>query len=239
MKQDFDKFCLHIKKYTPKTIPFKRLMEYLEQLQKLFDGEEIYLNKIAKGSAAPEFWVRTDNSYKIEQKIASLSEIENPTSLKLIKLLRDDDTTAYFTKNNRRIFDIKEANDNIVKYDIKDAYEICGYVIKVGGRDETIPFSIRDLYDDTIIYNCNTNKNVAKEIAKYLFETPIKVSGIANWCKIGNSNWELKHFNVKTYEVLNLDSIENDLENIFKIDEDWYKENTVEEFMHKIRGDDE
>ena len=83
-------------------------MEYLEQLQKLFDGEEIYLNKIAKGSAAPEFWVRTDNSYKIEQKIASLNEIENPTSLKLIKLLRDDNTTAYFTKNNRRIFDIKQ-----------------------------------------------------------------------------------------------------------------------------------
>ena len=93
--------------------------------------------------------------------------------------------------------------------------------------------------DDTIIYNCNTNKKIAKEIAKYLFETPIKVSGVANWSKIGNSNWELKHFNAKNFEILNLDSIENDLGNIFNVDEDWYKENTVEEFMHKIRGDDE
>ena len=181
-------------------------------MEKLFDGDDVHFTRVAKGSAAPEFIVKTDIAYKIEEKINSLNNVDNPTFSKLAKLLQEDNTSAYFTKNKKRIFEIKVANDNLQKCDIKEEYELYGYVIKVGGRDDTVPLSLRDLYDDTIIYNCNTSRNLAKDIAKYLFETPIKLSGIANWIKMGNSStWELKNFNIKNFETIELTTLENDL----------------------------
>ena len=239
MKKDFDIFSLHIKSFTPETIPFKRLLEYLAQLEKLFDGEDVHFIKVAKGSAAPEFIVKTDIAYKIEEKINSLNNTDNPMFSKFARLLQEDNTSAYFTKNKKRIFEIKVANDNLQKYDIKEEYELYGYVIKVGGRDDTVPLSLRDLYDDSIIYNCNTNRNLAKDIAKYLFETPIKLSGVANWIKIGNSSWELKSFNIKNFDTIELTTIESDLTKLFEVNKEWYEGHTVESFIEEIRGDNE
>ena len=187
MKSGFDTFRLHIEKYTPETIPFKRLMEYLFQLEKIFDSEDIRFIKVAKGSAAPEFLIRNEESYKIEAKINALMDLSNPEYCKIFKLLQEDKTDAYFTKNNKRILEIKSANDNLLKYDIKQSEEIYGYVMKVGGIDDTVALGIKDLYDETIYYNCTTTKSIAKEIAKYLFETPVKLSGVANWMKVGDS----------------------------------------------------
>jgi hypothetical protein len=240
MKKGFDTFSLHIKSFTPETIPFKRLLEYLSQLEKLFDGDDVHFTRVAKGSAAPEFIVKTDIAYKIEEKINSLNNVDNPTFSKLAKLLQEDNTSAYFTKNKKRIFEIKVANDNLQKCDIKEEYELYGYVIKVGGRDDTVPLSLRDLYDDTIIYNCNTSRNLAKDIAKYLFETPIKLSGIANWIKMGNSStWELKNFNIKNFETIELTTLENDLTKLFEVNKEWYENHTIESFIEEIRGDNE
>ena len=239
MKKDFDIFSLHIKSFTPETIPFKRLLEYLAQLEKLFDGEDVHFIKVAKGSAAPEFIVKTDIAYKIEEKINSLNNADNPMFSKFARLLQEDNTSAYFTKNKKRIFEIKVANDNLQKYDIKEEYELYGYVIKVGGRDDTVPLSLRDLYDDSIIYNCNTNRNLAKDIAKYLFETPIKLSGVANWIKIGNSSWELKSFNIKNFDTIELTTIESDLTKLFEVNKEWYENHTIESFIEEIRGDNE
>lgn len=238
MKKGFDTFSLHIKKYTPDTLPFKRLMEYLVQLQKLFEGEKVHFVRVAKGSAAPEFIIRNEDAYRIEAKINSLSDFNNQTYSKIKKLLQEDESDAYFTKNNKRIFEIKYANDNIQKYDIKQDEEILGYVIKVGGKDDTVPLCICDLYDETITYNCNTTRDLAKSIARYLFETPVKITGKANWIKIGNSNWELKSFNVKSFDVIQ-NNQQDDYHKLFEIDEEWYKNHTVEEFMKEIRGEDE
>ena len=85
MKKGFDTFSLHIKRYTPETIPFKRLMEYLSQLQKLFDGENVHFVKVATGSAAPEFIVKNEDAHKVEAKINSLKDLSNPNYFKLIK----------------------------------------------------------------------------------------------------------------------------------------------------------
>ena len=238
MKKGFDTFSLHIKRYTPETIPFKRLMEYLSQLQKLFDGENVHFVKVATGSAAPEFIVKNEDAHKVEAKINSLKDLSNPNYFKLIKLLQEDKTDAYFTKNNSKIFEIKYANDNIQKIDIKQEEELLGYVIKVGGKDDTIPLCISDLYDESITYNCNTTRSIAKNLAKYLFETPVKIIGNANWIKEGNSKWELKSFIIKNFEVIP-DTKFEDIHQSLKVDEEWYKNNTVEEFIKKIRTEDE
>ena len=239
MKSGFDTFRLHIKKYTTETIPFKRLMEYLSQLEKIFNNEDVHFIKVAKGSAAPEFLIKNEEAYKIEERINSLKDLSNPDYCKLLKLLQEDKTDAFFTRNNKRILEIKSANDNILRYDIKQAEDIYGYVMKVGGIDDTVPLCIKDLYDETILYNCTTTKTIAKEIAKYLFETPVKLSGFANWIKVGDSKWDMKKFIVKSFEIIDDDITDIDTNQLFEIDTEWYKNNTVEDFIKEMRGDNE
>ena len=57
---------------------------------------------------------------------------------------------------------------------------------------------------------------------------------------MGNSStWELKNFNIKNFETIELTTLENDLTKLFEVNKEWYENHTIESFIEEIRGDNE
>ena len=159
--RQFDYFDFHIENYTPETLPFNRLMEYLFQLKKLFKDCDVHFLTVKDGSAAPAFQVAHEDSTKIENIISSFEESDLCNDF--LVLLKKDNTTAYFTKNNRIIYRFKGVNDNLnqEEQEVQEIGTLEGTIIKIGGKDETIPVTIMDLDNPKKTYNCNTSRNVA------------------------------------------------------------------------------
>ncbi len=68
-----------------------------------------------------------------------------------------------------------------------------GLLISVGGKDETI--SLRLQNGETIYSNCDTNRTIARELGKHLFE-PVRVHGAGRWFRGVDGRWALLRFRV-------------------------------------------
>jgi hypothetical protein len=79
-----------------------------------------------------------------------------------------------------------------------------GILISVGGKDETI--SIRLQNGETTYSNCETNRVIARELGKHLFE-PIRVHGTCRWMRAADGTWTLRHFRIHRFEALAKDSL--------------------------------
>lgn len=236
--KNFDYFDFHIENYTPETLPFNRLLEYLTQLKKLFKDCDVHFIEVKKGSAAPAFQVNRDDSDKIESIISTFDQSEYYDGM--FELLRKDQTNAYFTKNNKVIFRFTGVNDNIKQEEkeVKEFSTLEGTIIKIGGKDETIPVTITDLDNPEKTYKCNTSKDIAIELAKHLFAS-IQVEGNASWLRKENKTWELKKFDIKNFCVLDDTPAVSVIKNNLILDEDWCKTNDLRSYAKKIREDTE
>lgn len=74
-----------------------------------------------------------------------------------------------------------------------------GVVIKLGGRDASVPVHIQDGKN---YYKCWTSRQKAKELAKYLFGAPIRVIGKGKWQRNLDGEWILDQFQIADYEEL-------------------------------------
>jgi hypothetical protein len=75
-----------------------------------------------------------------------------------------------------------------------------GQVIRVGGRDATVPIHLRD--GETIHTGLNATVDVAQRIARHLYGAPVRVHGVSTWVRHADGAWELKAFRVNDFEVL-------------------------------------
>ena len=74
-----------------------------------------------------------------------------------------------------------------------------GLLISVGGKDETISLRLQSL--NTTYSKCETNRAVARELGKHLFE-PIRIHGTGRWLREADGTWSLVHFRVHRFDVL-------------------------------------
>ena len=79
-----------------------------------------------------------------------------------------------------------------------------GLLISVGGKDDTI--SLRLQNGETTYANCETNRTIARELGKHLFE-PIRIHGTGRWMREADGTWTLVRFRVHRFDVLEKDSL--------------------------------
>ncbi len=214
---DDQRLIFYIDAYSPKTIPMAKLAEYMADFASLLGKENaVHFAGLEDGSTKIAALVEFEDTPKVTARLNDIRR-GNPSK----------DAAKAFEQIDNRL-----ANDNavgriLVEGEAGVAAELLsfpgrnrpkaqsygpftqeghldGVLIAVGGKDETI--SIRLQNGDTTYSNCDTNRSIARELGKYLFE-PIRIHGSGRWLREANGAWTLIRFRVHRFEVLGTASL--------------------------------
>ncbi|WP_232346411.1 hypothetical protein [Cupriavidus sp. USMAA2-4] len=151
-----ERLSFRIDSFTPETLPMSRLAEYLAQLAQLYGSEErVHFEKLKKGSAIVQVAIEEPAFPKVYQRLQSVKTGDpDPDAQKAFKaidrLLRQDNAVGTLSRPNAggKILEFPGRKLPVAEtHTIQQPTTIDGTVIKIGGRDETIPVLLQDQED--------------------------------------------------------------------------------------------
>jgi hypothetical protein len=83
---------------------------------------------------------------------------------------------------------------------------IIGQVIKIGGRDETVPMTIRTP-EGAFVEVTVKGRDQAKKLAQHLFGSDLKLSGNATWTRDEFGHWSCSDLVVLSFEESDTSSL--------------------------------
>ena len=238
----FTTFDFRIDAWSPATLPMGRLAEYAACLAKLLGSEaDVHLLKIRKGSAVPEIAVERTAEPKVRQRLSLVNTPDAPDELKFYwtkanALLREDNASAVLrVKHGAMILEFPGRKTPLSEEVVVHEHgEIDGVVIRVGGRDATVPVWLQGESGEKL--ECNATREIAKQLAKYLFEDPVRVAGNAKWRRTNERVWELAGFDIKSFELLEQTPLGEIVTKLRAIDTDWSSMDDPQTELRRLRG---
>jgi hypothetical protein len=196
--------------YTPTTIPMERLAEYMLELAILLGRtEHVHFVRLNKGSTVLVHKIDPEAIPEIEDRVAGAREGEGPSDAiravrNINQKLREDNGSGVLARGPRGATIIKFPGKEEKDLDfgvISEEGSLDGIVNRVGGDSDPCPIHLKSS-DGTETYLCDVDKALAKELAKYLFDTEIRVRGIGRWIRDEKGVWSLERFRIKSFELL-------------------------------------
>ena len=192
--------------WTPETLPMARLAEYLTRLAVLFGNQaEVYFLKVRKGSAIQEIHVHATAAPQVQARLKLIGTGNEPEdaakSVEAINtMLRDDNTSATLKeKAGAVVIRFPGCKATLAEEAVvHEAGELIGTLIRVGGRDDTVPLLLQDT--DGTTCHCNTSRAIARELAHHLFGDLVRVQGTGKWRRTPERIWVLDEFKIKSWE---------------------------------------
>jgi hypothetical protein len=164
-------YVLRIKALTLGSIPMDRLAVYLGALSELVGKQSQPRFCGTKGGSALKFSVPDEETQQLETRlIAAPMSTQLRNYERLNRLLCEDKASAEIRvdEKNRHvpILSLPGITGEIVVHN--NPCEINGTIIRIGGKDETIPVDL--LTSDGKIIDCSTSKEMARKLKPYLLE---------------------------------------------------------------------
>lgn len=199
--------------FSPDTIPMARLAEYILELAALYGSQaSVHFKGIRKGSAVLEAVVDDDAVDAVESRLRLAHDAAAPDDLRrafqnLNNMLRADQAIGEVRQSaDGVILAFPGRNTPVQKtYRVKEAGVLDGVVIRIGGKDNTIPVWLKDV--DGTIHKCEANSDMARELIQHYLSTPIRVTGQGDWLRGENGVWSLEKFKISGWEALDDASI--------------------------------
>jgi hypothetical protein len=195
--------------FTPATLPMGRLSDYIAQLAVLL-GESAYVHfkGIEEGSAVLVAAIDQPAAQKVRERFLQVRNGDGPIEARkafenIDRLLKEDNATGTLTSVE---------DSNVIRFPGKDRLELIafgpfrqdgtldGQLLRVGGRDETVPVHLR--YGNVVYTGLHCSPDLAREIAPHLLGPVLRVHGTGKWFRTGTGIWELKSFRISAFEVL-------------------------------------
>ena len=201
--------------YTPMTLPLNKAVEYLRNFAGLA-GDAVHFSRVGKGSAALECIVEENADLpeiitRMSNAALGTADVEaNRSYIGLRDLLNSDGTTGKIKVGRCQVIAFKKI-ESAPKFTVTEECSLEGILIKIGGKGETVPVQIQDA---DMFYTCNASREKAKELARYIFGDPIRLSGLGRWQRTERGQWELENFQISSFEELNAGSIQQTFDNI-------------------------
>ncbi len=193
---------------TPKTMPMARLAEYVFDLAAIMGCKEsVHLIKVDDGSTAPVMLIDADEEARITDHMqkAKLGRSDRSANLAYRRFetkLREDNAVArvHNVERNSNVLEfIGRNHDKVSEYGpIKEKASVVGEVIRVGGKDETVPVWLRRVDEDLFFY-CDANKHVAQDLGHKMYVT-LRLHGIATWKRDDAGIWKIVHFRIQSFD---------------------------------------
>ena len=201
-------YDFRIDAWKPETLPMARLAEYLAKLAVLFGNKEhVHFVKVRKGSAVPELIVDEPAAPKVRERLRLAGSLDAPEDIArahrdINRMLRDDNATGTLRlKGGAKILDFPGRKTPLAEEAVVHEFgELDGMVIRVGGKDESVPVMLEGA--EGAYYRCNTTREMARKLAGYLFGQTVRVAGRGKWRRTQEGAWELEAFNIEAFEAL-------------------------------------
>jgi hypothetical protein len=215
----YKKITFVIDGFTPLTLPIGRLADYIKNFAALVGpNSEVRFQKVAEGSAALISRAPEESIPEVRARIIAAKNGDGQVDAirgfaGIRAMLAQDRTTGRIRESGHRILEFPKPR--VPQYGaISEDGALEGVLIKIGGRDETIPVHLQD---GEKFYKCQTTRAKAKELAPFLFGDPIRVIGKGKWTRSEIGAWEMTEFKISDFERLNNDEIQQVLERLRQI----------------------
>jgi len=226
-KRTFREYKFKIDAYTPDTIPMARLAEYIADLATVLGNREhVHFNRIEPGSTVPVVRVEWEAEPKVRERVHAVKTKEAPADAldaarKIDRRLAEDNAIGVLqdpvgAKVLR--FPGRELLKKLVFGPISQAGIFQGVPIRVGGEGDPVPVHLEDGKEKYIV---SARRNIAKEIAQYLFTAVVRVDGTGRWIRHADGEWELLDFRVSNYQLVHDADIRKNIADLQQIPAEW------------------
>ncbi len=194
--------------FTPDTLPMSRLAEYMANLARLLGEVEcVHFVRLEGGSTAVVHSVEPEAVPEVRKRVQSImcKDIPNDVAAAfkgLNRLLATDNATGSLrdTESDLAIEFPGRDQQELVTYGAQSQPGVLdGELIRIGGRDETVPVHLRD---GDRIHICNADREIARRLGSHLYGRTLRVQGIGRWERDADGIWSLIRFNIKEFEIL-------------------------------------
>lgn len=243
---DRKEYRFKIDVFTPDTLPMARLAEYMARLADLLGHEQsVHFDRIEKGSAVLVPKIDDPDVPKVQERLQAVRRHAGPKDAQkafeqLDRMLAKDNAIGTL---------IEDTDAEIIKFPgrtrpqpitygpFNEQGALSGVLIRIGGKDETVPVHIQD---GDVIYKCNTNREIARELAHHLFASPIRVKGSGRWHRDEEGAWELDRFNISEFEELDDAPLGEAVQKLRAVPGSGWKD-SVDPLgeLQRLRGDDD
>ncbi|MBI5615955.1 MAG: hypothetical protein HY943_06680 [Gammaproteobacteria bacterium] len=203
-----EQYTLHIDAFTRDSIPMARLAEYLTQFAALLGhAESVHFLRVEDGSVPLVVEVEYEAIPKVRSRLRSVTDGEHSEDTRkafdrINAMLRDDNGVATLKRNADNIlrFPGKEIPLPQKIGPINQLGSLTGILIRIGGRDATVPAALAD--SEGNVHSCNVSRDMARDLAKHLFGATVRVTGAGRWERQETGEWKLLQFRGTDFEVL-------------------------------------
>ena len=241
---DREQYTFHINAYSPETIPMARLAEYLAQLAGLLGHtDSVHFVRVDGGSVKLVHEVEYESIPKVWGRLRAVTDLDGADDAKkhfakLNDMLREDNGVATLIRNADNVlrFPGKEIPYPKKIGPITEVGTIEGMLIRIGGKDATVPAALADSQGS--VYSCNVTRDMAREMAHHLFGAPLRIIGSGQWERQEDGTWKLLKFKAIEFTVLEDDSLSGVIARLQSITAN--AEDAPEEaiaLLSKLRGD--
>lgn len=243
MKTSSDLFIFRISSMTPETLPMARLVKYLDELVTLFGHKEhVHFLRVNKGSAAPAIHVDSAAQPKVRARLHLAGGPSAPIELsksvaEINRLLREDNANAELRAPGGAkvlVFPGKKAplDDEVV---VAEAASIDGILVRLGGKDETA-HAILEI-EPGIFENFTLSRELARQIAPYLYGEDIRVFGKGRWKRSSEGAWSLVQFAADRFEEIGNGDLLETMRRLSTLDGNaWNQVDEPMAVLKRIRG---
>lgn len=193
-------------KFRPETIPMERLGEYLVALAKMLgDKGDVHFERLETGSTVVVHRVEDEVAPEVEERIEQVAHgtadvVYLNAYRDLNAMLKADDAVGEITREEGGAkllaFPGKHTPEPPKPQMVTQIGTIDGVVIKLGGKDATVPVMIQD---GDKIYRCNTTRAVARDLGKHLYGRELRLSGKGEWLRPESGSWTLHRFDIADF----------------------------------------
>ncbi|MGY3134581.1 hypothetical protein ACVWZM_005263 [Bradyrhizobium sp. USDA 4501] len=202
-------YRLKIDVFSVDSLPMARLAEYMAELAALLgERERVHFSHMERGSAVLVSTIEPVAFPKVEDRVTRVSQGEGPKDAmqafkNIDNLLAKDGAIAVLTGPTvGQVIEFPgRTRPKPVKYGpFREVGTLDGRIIRIGGRDETIPVWLKD---GDVEYHCNVRgEEVARRLAPYYLNGVIRVHGSGKWVREESGAWSLEQFDITDFEVL-------------------------------------
>lgn len=203
-------YSFHIEgSYDPDTIPMDRLGEYLQALAQLLgDKPNVHFKEVTKGCVALHAAIDSPAQARVANRIEAANSPAPPQDIAkaveaLDEMLRRDNATGSLRDGSDRIvipFPGVDKKVPPVFGPIRQEGSLTGQVVRVGGKDATIPVHLRD--GDAVLTGLTANEETARRLAGHYLGDIVRVHGMGTWFREASGVWRLSAFRINDFEVL-------------------------------------
>jgi hypothetical protein len=191
------------------SLPMCRLAEYMSELARLLgEQEHVHFLHVEPGSAVLVAGVEDPAAVKVGERLQAVRDgcgaRDAMQAFKALDTLlaKDNAVASLFGEGGAEVIAFQgRSGPKPLRYGpFREEGSLDGVVIRIGGRDETIPVLLKDA--EGAEYPCQTNLDLSKKLALLYRGPAVRVYGSGKWVREENGTWTLQQFDITSFDVL-------------------------------------